>query len=133
MLMTWRQFFNLTAIKDPYDILLKHILDSLVIAKYLKNLKIKSIIDVGSGAGLPGIPLSLALPDKLFTLIDSTNKKTKFLNLIKQDLNLTNVTIITERVEKYYPDKLFDGVITRAFGQTKDFLQKTKHLGTVKK
>jgi 16S rRNA (guanine527-N7)-methyltransferase len=103
----------------------RHVLDSLAIMPYIHG---KRILDVGSGAGLPGIPLALALPKKQFILLDSNNKKIRFLTYAKSVLKITNVAVVQERVEKYFPGQKFDSVITRAFSSLRNILYKTKHL-----
>ena len=130
LLKKWNQTYNLTAIDDPEEIILHHILDSLAVTPYIKGM---NILDVGTGAGLPGIPLALALPDKHFVLLDSNNKKTRFLFYVITTLKISNVEIINQRVENYNPQKTnsfdgFDIIITRAFSSLQDILKKTKRL-----
>ncbi len=124
LLDKWNKVYNLTAIRDKTDRVIKHILDSLYIHPYVTGDK---ILDVGSGAGLPGIPLAILFPNKSFTLLDSNGKKTRFLNEVKRALHLSNVTIINERVEAY-TDGLFDTITNRAYGSILDTIQTTKHL-----
>ncbi|MFZ0219374.1 MAG: 16S rRNA (guanine(527)-N(7))-methyltransferase RsmG [Candidatus Aquirickettsiella sp.] len=125
LLNKWNQIHNLTSIRDPLQMLSKHILDSLAISRYLQG---PHILDVGTGAGLPGIPLALTHPHYHFTLLDSNGKKTRFLTHVLQTLMITNIDIIPLRVEKYHPDHCFDSVVSRAFSQLNEFLHKTKHL-----
>lgn len=125
LLEQWNRVFNLTAIRDPHDMVMLHILDSLSIHAYLQG---KTIIDVGSGAGLPGIPLALFYPEKEFTLLDSNSKKTRFLTQVVIDLKLQNVKIVHSRCEEFYPQKKFDTVISRAFASIQAMLKTTKHL-----
>lgn len=125
LLHKWNKTYNLTAIRDPKEMVIRHILDSLAIVPYIKG---KRILDVGSGAGLPGIPLALALPQKHFVLLDSNSKKIRFLIYAVAVLKINNVEIIQERVENYQPQQKFASIITRAFASLSDTLSKTKHL-----
>lgn len=125
LLFKWNQAYNLTAIRDPQAMLIRHIFDSLAVAPYIKG---QHIIDVGTGAGLPGIPLALALPDQHFVLLDSNGKKTRFLIQVKGQLALNNVDVVQSRVEAYHPKINFDDVIARAVGTLNDMIDKTKHL-----
>ena len=121
----WNTAYNLSAINDPGQIVSKHLLDSLSVTGFLSG---NSIIDVGTGAGLPGIPLALALPTKQFALLDSNGKKTRFLYQVKEELQLGNITIINERLEKYLPESKYDGVISRAFTKLPAFVAGCRHL-----
>jgi 16S rRNA (guanine527-N7)-methyltransferase len=125
LLTKWNKAYNLTAIIDPAKMYTHHILDSLAIASFLHGEK---ILDVGSGAGLPGIPLALKYPDKQFYLLDSNGKKTRFLLHVVQTLNLSNVKVIQERVENFKPNFCFDTITSRAFSSLTDFLTKTQPL-----
>ncbi len=121
----WNQLHNLTSIRNPTQMIPKHILDSLSITPYLQGTR---ILDVGTGAGLPGIPLALTQPNYHFTLLDSNGKKTRFLTHAIQKLAISNIDIIQRRVEDFRVDICFDTVITRAFSTLTDFLEKTHHL-----
>ena len=125
LIQKWSKAYNLTAIHDAQEIARRHLLDSLSIQPYLTG---KRIVDVGSGAGLPGIPLALINPDKKFVLLDSLGKKTRFLWQAVQELKLTNVDVVNERAEKYKPAEGFDCIVSRAFTSLKEMLLKTKHL-----
>lgn len=125
LLDKWNHTYNLTSVRDIEEMIPLHILDSLSIANYLHG---QRIIDVGTGAGLPGIPLAITQPEREFVLLDSNGKKTRFLIHVLQQLNLTNVVVVQERVENYKPEKCFDSVVSRAFSNLNDFLQKTQHL-----
>lgn len=125
LMQQWNRVHNLTAIRDPHEMIMLHIVDSLAINRFLLG---KRIIDVGTGGGLPGIPLAMVNPDKTFVLLDSNNKKTLFLNQVVIDLKLQNVQVIHSRVEDYRPETCFDSVITRAFSTLKNMLEMTTHL-----
>ncbi|MEN9916455.1 MAG: ribosomal small subunit methyltransferase [Pseudomonadota bacterium] len=125
LLHKWNQIYNLTSVRDPLQMLSKHILDSLAISPYLQGPR---ILDVGSGAGLPGLPLALTHPQYRFALLDSNGKKTRFLTHVMQTLMINNVEIISSRVEKYSPTNCFNCIVSRAFSQLNEFLHKTKHL-----
>lgn len=125
LLQKWNQILNLTSIRHPLDMILRHIIDSLTVGPYLQG---PHIIDVGTGAGLPGIPLALAYPHYHFTLLDSNGKKTRFLTHILQTLAIPNIEILNLRVEKYHSGMCFNTLLSRAFSQLNDFLIKTQHL-----
>lgn len=124
-LKKWNQRFNLTAITDDHEMVTHHLLDSLSLAPFIEG---KRIIDIGSGAGLPGIPLAIYFPEKQFVLLDSNNKKTRFLTHITHVLELKNIEVVHARAEQYHAEQGFDAVITRAFSDLHDMLAKTKHL-----
>ena len=130
LIARWNKTFNLTAIRDVEEMVSKHLLDSLVVQPYLEG---DTVLDVGSGAGLPGIPFAITSPDKHFTLIDSNGKKTRFLTQAKIDLKLNNVEVIHQRVEDYQPVAdghriYFDIITARAYAATDDILSSTAHL-----
>ena len=130
LIARWNKTFNLTAIRDVEEMVSKHLLDSLAVQPYLEG---KKILDVGSGAGLPGIPFAITSPDKQFVLIDSNGKKTRFLTQAKIDLKLDNVEVIHQRVEDYQPVSdghriYFDVITARAYASTDDILSSTAHL-----
>ena len=102
-----------------------HLLDSLAIVPFIEG---KRVIDIGTGAGLPGIPLAIYLPDIEFILLDSNAKKTRFVQQAIIDLKLGNVSVCHKRVEQYHPEKGFDTAITRAFAGLSDIVQLTAHL-----
>ena len=125
LLQQWNQAFNLTAITDPDKVITHHLMDSLSIAPYVTG---NTILDVGTGAGFPGIPLALLYPDKQFTLLDSNGKKTRFLQQVKATLSLKNVQVVQERVEKYHTEHCFDAIICRAVGEAAEIIDNTRHL-----
>lgn len=125
LLAQWNTVYNLTAVKDPFQMLVKHLVDSLMIAPYLTG---KCFIDVGTGAGFPGIPLALALPKTHWTLLDSNGKKIRFLFQVKAQLKLENVEIIHDRVENFMSAQPFDGVVVRAWTDLGSMVDKTRHL-----
>ncbi len=124
-MLVWNKTHGLTAITQPEEMVIKHIADSLSIHALIKG---QSLADVGTGAGLPGIPLALLYPEKRFTLIESQNKKAGFLRHIKRALKLNNVDVVQQRVETYHPEKPFDGILTRAFSSLPNMLLLTKHM-----
>lgn len=119
LVQKWNKVYNLTAVRDADKILTHHLLDSLAVVPHVSA---RTILDVGSGAGLPGIPLSLALPDARVTLLDSNHKKTAFLSQAVIELQLTNVEVVCERVEKYQPKHKFDLVLSRAFSNLPEWV-----------
>ena len=126
LLQRWNKDFNLTSIRDPLQMVRLHLLDSLAIHPYIQG--VKSIIDVGTGPGLPGIPLAILNPQVNFTLLDSNGKKTRFLFQAINELKLPNASEINHRVEAYKPNQLFDAVISRAFSSISDMLNQCDHL-----
>ena len=123
LLHKWNRAYNLTAIRDPLQMIDRHLLDSLTVGAYIKS---DRIIDVGTGPGLPGIPLSILYPNKRFTLLDSNGKKTRFLQQVKMELGLQNIHIHNGRVESHQPEELYDEVISRAFASLQDMLTWTQ-------
>jgi 16S rRNA (guanine527-N7)-methyltransferase len=125
LLEKWNRAYNLTAVRDPQEMVGRHLLDSLAVAPYVKGPR---VLDVGTGAGLPGIPLALALPAARFTLLDSNAKKTRFVTQAAHALGLTNVAVVQARAEQFQPPERFDTVIARAFASIPDMLAATRHL-----
>jgi len=117
-LMNWNRVYNLTSVRKPSDIVTRHILDSLTLLPHLHG---ERILDIGTGAGLPGIPLAIACPEREFVLLDSSSKKLRFVQQTLGILKLENVTLEDARVEEYKPAVLFDTVICRAFSDLPDF------------
>ncbi len=120
----WNAAYNLTAIRDAREMVTRHLLDSLVMHLYVKD----PLLDVGSGAGLPGIPLALALPDLQVTVLDSNGKKARFLRHAVRALKLPNVAVVEARVEDYHPAQPFAAITSRAFASLGDFFRLTTHL-----
>lgn len=121
----WNKAYNLTAIRKREEMVSLHLLDSLAIIPYLHGTR---IIDVGTGAGLPGIPLAIYAPEKEFVLLDSNQKKTRFVQQAVLELKLPNVTVCHSRAEDYRPEKPFDTVLARAFAALPEILHVTRHL-----
>ena len=126
LLHKWNATYNLTALKNPGDMLTHHVLDSLSVVPFLAESK--NILDVGSGGGLPGLVLAIAYPQKNVSMIDVIQKKTAFLNQARIELELDNVTIHTGRVEKLKLNEKFDAIISRAFSGLPDFVGLSEHL-----
>ncbi len=125
-LQKWNRQFNLTAITDLSKMVSHHLLDSLSIVPYIQG---DNILDFGSGAGFPGIPLAVYYPQKQWFLLDSNGKKTRFLTQMKAELALTNIEIIQTRIEHWAASpKQFAQIVCRAVGPVKDILAKTQHL-----
>jgi len=126
MLMAkWNKAYNLTSVRDPELMVDRHILDSLAVKPLLTG---ERFIDVGTGPGLPGLPLAIAMPDTHFCLLDSNGKRTRFMFQTMIELGLKNVEIINSRVEAYQPTKKYDGVLSRAFASLSDMLTWCEHL-----
>lgn len=126
LLQRWNRVYNLTAVRDPEQMRLLHLDDSLSVAPYIRG---KTCLDVGSGAGLPGIPLAIMQPERQFTLLDTNGKKTRFMQQAVGELGLNNVEVVQARVETWQPDVPFHAIISRAFASLNDFVTFTsKHL-----
>ncbi|THB64691.1 MAG: 16S rRNA (guanine(527)-N(7))-methyltransferase RsmG [Gammaproteobacteria bacterium] len=125
LLQKWNKAYNLTAIRDPQQMIILHILDSLAVYPHLQG---DNILDVGAGAGIPGIPLALCYPDKKFTLLDGNGKKTRFIQQAKIELGLSNVEVIHGRVEACSVENKFDCIISRAFATIATFITLSKGL-----
>ena len=126
LVQKWNKVYNLTAVRDTGKILTHHLLDSLAVVPHVSNAT--TILDVGSGAGLPGIPLALALPQAQVTLLDSNQKKTAFLHQALIELQLSNAGVVCERVEKYQSNQLFSVVVSRAFSDLAAFVAQAGRL-----
>ena len=125
LLEKWNRAYNLTAIRDRREIVDRHLIESLSIAPFLSG---DSRVDVGTGAGLPGIPLAIIEPGVHYVLLDSNGKKTRFLSEVKRALALTNINVETTRVESWRPGRHFDAVVTRAFADLGTTLERVDHL-----
>ena len=121
-LMKWNKAYNLTAIRQPEEMLKLHILDSLSIVKPVLEKQPKHLIDVGTGPGLPGMILAIMLPEVKVDLLDTNGKKTRFLTHCKHLFKLDNVTVLNKRVEQHQPSQPYDLVISRAFASISDML-----------
>ena len=119
LLSRWNKTYNLTAVRDPKDMIPLHIFDSLAVAEFIQG---NNCLDVGSGAGLPTIPLAIMQPQRQFTALDTNGKKTRFIQQAVIELGLKNVSVIHERVEKWQIDKPFDAIVSRAFASIHDFV-----------
>jgi 16S rRNA (guanine527-N7)-methyltransferase len=125
LLQKWNRVYSLTAIRDPARMVSHHILDSLAIIPYLPG---PTLVDVGTGAGLPGIPLAVARPDWTVTLLDSSHKKGAFLRQATMELGLENVEVVTARAEDWRPSVRLDVAVSRAFSDLAGFVQAARHL-----
>jgi 16S rRNA (guanine527-N7)-methyltransferase len=112
-------------VRDPEQMLIRHVMDSLAVSPYLSG---KRFIDVGTGPGLPGIPLAIINPDKEFVLLDSLGKRIRFQKQVQFELKINNISSIESRVEAYQPENKFDGVLSRAFASIEDMLTWCHHL-----
>ncbi|MCH9638584.1 MAG: 16S rRNA (guanine(527)-N(7))-methyltransferase RsmG [Betaproteobacteria bacterium] len=121
----WNRIHNLTAIRNLDEMFIQHIMDSLAVLPHING---PQIVDIGTGAGLPGIPIALARPDWPVTLVESNTKKTTFLQQVKIEMGLKNVEIVTKRIEEYQPREKFNTIITRAFSNLGAFIDLSKHL-----
>lgn len=132
LLAKWNAVYNLTAIRDPRQMMIQHILDSLSILPHLPARDGAAVLDVGSGGGLPGIVLAIVRPDWQVTLNDIVHKKTAFQSQAKAELGLTNLSVVTGRVESLRPGvevpKKFDLIVSRAFAELADFVTLARHL-----
>lgn len=125
LLDKWNRAYNLTAVRDPRDMISRHILDSLSVAQHVQG---RRLLDVGAGAGLPSIPLAILWPDRSITALDSNGKKTRFMTQAREALQLANLTVVQSRVEDFHSETLFDGILSRAFAALEDFVEGSEHL-----
>ena len=125
LLVKWNRAYNLTAIRQPEQMVTRHLLDSLVIGPYIQGPR---ILDVGTGAGLPGIPLALAYPDLHFTLLDSNGKKIRFVTQAVAELGLANVDVVQSRIEAFQPTSRFDTITARAYASIEELISQTTRL-----
>lgn len=124
LLQKWNRVYNLTAVRDPREMVTRHLLDSLAIASYMAG----RVVDVGTGPGLPGIPLALVRSQLQFVLLDSNAKKTRFVVQAVTELGLENVEVVCKRVEEFKPSQAFDTLIVRAFAPIANVLAVSSHL-----
>ena len=129
LLAKWNKAYNLTAVRDVDEMVSRHLLDSLSIVAQFEAAGGERWLDVGSGGGMPGIPLAILFPAKSLTLLDSNGKKTRFLTQVKLELKLANLEVVHSRVEAFRPESPFDGIVSRAFSSLEDFANWTRHLG----
>ena len=125
LLEKWNRAYNLTSIRDRREIFSRHLIESLSIAPFVTG---RRRLDVGTGAGLPGVPLAILEPSVTYILLDSNGKKTRFLTEVKRSLGLSNIEVQTARVEKWDPDEPFDAVVTRAFADLATTCQRIGHV-----
>ncbi|WP_199885285.1 16S rRNA (guanine(527)-N(7))-methyltransferase RsmG [Pseudomonas bohemica] len=126
LLIKWNKAYNLTAVRDPDEMVSRHLLDSLSVVPFIEG---NRQLDVGSGGGMPGIPLAILFPDMKVSVLDSNGKKTRFLTQVKLELKLDNLEVIHSRAEAFQPTVPFTGIISRAFSSLEDFTQWTRHMG----
>lgn len=127
LLNKWNKAYNLTAVRDPAEMVSRHLLDSLSVVPHAETGGARWL-DVGSGGGMPGIPLAIMFPQRQFTLLDSNGKKTRFLTQVKLELKLANVEVVHSRVEAFQPPQPFTDITSRAFSSLQDFTSWTRHL-----
>ena len=125
LLNKWNKVYNLTAVRDPLQMVTLHLLDSLSV---LPHIQARNLLDVGSGGGLPGIVLAICLPQLKVTTIDTVQKKTIFMRQVKGELGLNNLEVVHARVENYQPSEKFEAIISRAFSEASLFIKLTQHL-----
>jgi 16S rRNA (guanine527-N7)-methyltransferase len=126
LIAKWNRVHNLTAVRETDQMVVLHLLDSLSVLPHLAQAK--TVLDVGTGPGLPGVPVAIARPDLAVTLLDSSHKKCTFLRQAKTELALANAEVVCERVETWKPAQRFDAVISRAFSELADFVVQAQHL-----
>ena len=126
LIAKWNRVHNLTAVREPEQMVVVHLLDSLSLLPHLGAAR--TLLDVGSGAGFPGIPVAIARPELQVTLLDSSHKKCTFLEQARTELGLANVRVVCDRVEQYRPADRFDVVVSRAFADLADFIAQAQHL-----
>ena len=126
LIAKWNRVHNLTAVRETEQMVVLHLLDSLSVLPHLQGAA--TILDVGTGPGLPGIPIAIARPDARLTLLDSSHKKCAFLQQAKTEMGLANVEVVCDRVENWKPAHRFDAVVSRAFSDLADFVAQAHHL-----
>lgn len=133
LIVKWNKVHNLTAVREPLEMVTLHLLDSISVLPHVQSLGATSLLDVGAGAGLPSIPLAICLPELQVTAIDSVQKKTSFMRQVKGELDLSNFHVLAGRVETFKKESFnqdtgFDVIISRAFSEIGLFIKLTKHL-----
>ena len=128
LLIKWNKAYNLTAVRNPDEMVSRHLLDSLSVVPYVAAGG-DTWLDVGSGGGMPGIPLAILFPERRFTTLDSNGKKSRFQTQVKLELKLANLDVVHSRVEEFQPAQPFAGIVSRAFSALADFADWTRHLG----
>lgn len=127
LLHKWNKAYNLTAVRDPDEMVSRHLLDSLSVLPHAQGAR---CLDVGSGGGMPGVILAIMNPQNLISVLDSNGKKTRFLTQVRVELGLENLTVINSRVEAHQSDQAYDVIVSRAFSSLADFTELTRHLGS---
>lgn len=125
LLSHWNRAYNLTAVRDPAEMVSRHLLDSLSVLPWIKT---PTLLDAGTGAGLPGVPLAILRPDMQVTLLDSAGKKVRFLRQVKRELGLDNIFPVQERLETFAPQNACAAIISRAFSDLSQFATAARHL-----
>lgn len=125
LIIKWNKTYNLSAIRHTEDGIKKHLLDSLSVVSYIQQ---TPLLDVGSGAGLPGIVISIMKPELSVTVLDTVGKKCRFMQFAKVQLGLNNLTVINQRVENFQPEQCFGQITSRAFAEVEKTLSLTQHL-----
>jgi 16S rRNA (guanine527-N7)-methyltransferase len=125
LLARWNRAYNLTAVRDPDEMVPRHLLDSLAVAAHVRGPR---AADVGTGAGLPGIPLAVALPEVEWTLIEVNGKKARFLRQAVAELGLSNIVVVHAHAEQYQPETKFDTLVARAFADIPAIIAAAGHL-----
>ncbi len=129
LLIKWNKAYNLTAVRNPDEMVSRHLLDSLSVLGHVQAVSGDCWLDVGSGGGMPGIILAIMLPETNFALLDGNGKKTRFLTQVKLELGLDNVQVHHQRIEDHQVQQPYDGIISRAFSSLADFTAWTAHVG----
>ena len=125
LLAKWNHAYNLTAVRDPQEMVSRHLLDSLSVAQHITG---NRLLDVGAGAGIPSIPLAILWPERQLTALDSNGKKTRFMEQVRNELQLSNFSVVQSRVEAFRSDIPFDGILSRAYASLADFVTSSQHL-----
>lgn len=125
LLHRWNKAYNLTAVRDPAEMVSRHVIDSLSVLPWLRG---ETLLDAGTGAGLPGVPLAVVRPELQVTLLDSAGKKVRFLRQVQRELRLHNLFPVQARLEEYSPPVGFDMIISRAFADLSGFAAAARHL-----